>query len=940
MSRSVSFFLTVILSLLILPSSFGQNGKLVGRVTDSANGEGLMMAIIRIDSTTLKCTADEKGNFVINDIPPGMYTVRVNFDGYKPKEIHGVQVAPGETKVLNFILGDMSVNMLGDFEVWAVEQTNNDNHLTKEMKQSDGVVVGYTGVTSTKNGDPSVADGLKRMPGVTVIENRFIMVRGLNDRYNSVWLNDGGAPSSETDKRSFSFDIIPSGAVDRVLIFKTPSPDLPSDFAGGMVKVYTRSIPEDKKLTINFQDFYRDGTSLKPFYSTTSAPTQWMGYSNGFYSIPYGTPEYIGKNDPGNDVVSRSFANTWGIHSYNALPDQRFSATWELPVKCERVMLGNTLGLNYSNTNATFTIHRQDWDSLAQTSDYTDIQSTNTVRGSLLENFSILSRHHQVDFKNIFNQNASSYVTMRESNYENGPNERLYVEGYEEKTTYSGQLSGKHTFFDERTEYKWTAGYAHTSKDVPDLKRIKYTKLRTAPDSMYSAAIANTVDPVNGGGRFFSSLDEKVYSFSHGIKQKIKVRNYEFEVLAGNYFEYKSRMFAARVLGYTIAPSFQAFNLKRLPLDQIFDPANVGIPGGFRIDEITSSSDKYNAQNKLLASYIMFKLPLGKKIKVSGGVRYESNVQSLQSYLNQDSIHPQVTTRFLLPSVNVVYSFKKDTSFLHLSYGKTLNRPEFREWSPFYFYDFNFSSGTYGSLFPTVLAPQGETLKVAEIYNYDLRYEWYPSRGNFIQAGVFYKQFIHPIQQVILNSGGSDSRAFTFTNAESAYSRGVEVDLRKNFACLDGASIRPFFADLNFVANVAIIQSQQKITKVINQTTNNPLQGQSPYIVNAGLYYQNDSIGTQVTILYNVFGPRVYLIGTLDYANIGELSRHTLDVLVTQKISEYFALTFGVQDILNQPVRLVQDTNRNNKFEKSGDDMEIMSYKRGRYYSFGIRFKF
>src|ERR1051326_8457352 len=138
MSRSLASFITIFLFLYILPSVHGQNGKLMGRVTDSANGEGMMMAVIRIDSTTFKCIADEKGNFVI---------------------------APGETKVINFILGDMNVNMLNGFEVWAVEQTNNDKHLTREIRQSDGVVVGYTGVTSTRNGDPSVADGIKRMPG-------------------------------------------------------------------------------------------------------------------------------------------------------------------------------------------------------------------------------------------------------------------------------------------------------------------------------------------------------------------------------------------------------------------------------------------------------------------------------------------------------------------------------------------------------------------------------------------------------------------------------------------------------------------------------------------------------------------------------------------------------------------------------------------------------
>ncbi|HET6992199.1 MAG TPA: TonB-dependent receptor, partial [Bacteroidia bacterium] len=300
------------------------------------------------------------------------------------------------------------------------------------------------------------------------------------------------------------------------------------------------------------------------------------------------------------------------------------------------------------------------------------------------------------------------------------------------------------------------------------------------------------------------------------------------------------------------------------------------------------------------------------------------------------SISPVVTTRFLLPSINATYNFT-DKSLIRLAYGKTLNRPEFREWSPFYFYDFDFNAGTYGSLHPSIIAEKGQILNVAQVDNFDCRFEYYPGYADYIQVGVFYKSFRYPIQQVILASGGTDSRAFTFTNADNATVEGLEFDMRKNLAGIDTLLHSGFFGNFNVVANFSLIKSELQISQVINQATSNPLQGQSPFVVNAGIYYQNDSIGLQANLLYNVFGPRLFLVGTLDYANIGELSKPSLDFTVSQKICKSFALTFGIQDILNKPAVLVQDTNRNGKFEKNGEDKEIMSYKRGSYFTFGIR---
>ncbi len=945
-----TFYILFLFSILtfLSNSSFAQVAPqtvtISGTVSDQKTSELLGGVIVFLEGTAKGAVTDFDGKYEVKNITPGTYRLRFSMINYKTQFIEGIEIKEGtKNSVVNVVM-EPSVFEGSEVVIKDVRRTNTEASVVNEIHEAKAVVSGVSGAQAQKSQDADAGAVVKRIPGVTIIDNRFIMVRGLNERYNSVWLNDAGAPSMETDKRAFSFEMIPTGMLDRILIFKTPSPELPADFAGGMVKIYTKAFPDKRMIAVSYLTSDRSGTTFKPFASTQGSSTDKWGFDNGFRSMPSSAPEYFNHSDAQNNAQTKAFQNDWGINNKSAMPDQRFSIMYAQPFHLKKgMLLGNTFGVSYSNTFSSYTVHRQDWDSLVQMQDYSDAQSTHTIRTNAIENFSMLFGNNKLEFKNLINQQGREWVTQRVSNFENGPNEKAFVEGYESRLIYSSQLCGDHKSKTGNTEYNWSAGYAYTERNAPDLRRIKYTKARTAPDSMYSAAIANVVDPVNGGGRFYAWQNERMFSFNQNFRQTIYIgkkdsidKRYHFILNIGTYAEYKSRQFIARVLGYTINPGALAFDLKRLPLDQIFADQHVGIPGGFKMDEITSASDKYQAQNTQMAGYISADLPIGKKIEVIGGARYEYNQQALQSFVNIDSISPMVNTRFLLPSVNATYNFT-DKSLLRLAYGKTVNRPEFREWSPFYFYDFDFNAGTYGSLYPSVIAEHGQILKVAQVDNYDCRFEYYPGFADLIQVGVFYKSFINPIQQIILPSGGTDSRAFSFTNGDKATVEGIEFDMRKNLSGIDSLLNTSIFGDFSIVANFSLIKSKLQISQVINQATSNPLQGQSPYVVNGGLYYQNDSIGLQANLLYNVFGPRLFLVGTLDYANIGELPKPSLDFTVSQKIWKSFSVTFGIQDILNKPVRLVQDTNRNGKFEKNGNDKEIMSYKRGSYFTFGIR---
>ncbi len=926
-------------------SGFAQNtGEISGEVGDSSMAIIGGIIVVKGDKAQ-GATTDDNGKFLIKNLKPGTYTLIVTAFGYKSYTIENIEVVAGKTSSIPPVVMEEEVIEIKETVVEGKRNKNNasEKNAVQDTKKSEKIISVLSSEQILKGQDRDAAEAIRRIPGVTLIDQRFIMVRGLSERYNSVFLNDAGAPSSETDSKAFSFDIIPSQLIDKIQVYKTAAPDLPGDFAGGMVKVFTRASVTQKNFQVNFQGSYRPGSSFNTFNSTKGGTgLDVLGFGSKSRGIPSGTPENISDIQSASDKysITKNFNNTWGIHNRTALPDLRLNVYYGDNFKIGKLDLSNTFNVNYANLNTVFKIHRNDWDGTLMTKDNHDIQSTNTARLGVIDNLSFrFTKNFTVELRNLFNQIGEQKNIVRTSSLQ-GQDTKAYALSYQSRTIYTTQLTGDLISNNKKTKYNWSLGYSISNKTVPDLRRIKYTKPTGASDSEFTAQVAPTPDPVNGGGRFYSKLTESVVSYNHNLKQAVLDKtNIKIDVNIGSYIEYKSRTFSARSLAYVINPSANSVALNKLPIDQIFSSQNTGLATGYNLTELTSLSDAYTAQNRLIAPYLSASMKFFKKINILGGARYENNVQSLQSYLNTDKLDTSVTTSLLLPSVNLSYSFT-EKSLLRLAYGKTLNRPEFREWSPFYFYNFEFGASTYGSLFPSVLNPKGQILKVCQINNFDARYEFYPSADEMITFGVFYKSLTNPIQQVVLN-GTDDSRSFSFANAQYAYITGLELDIRKNLGFINKKS---FLKDLSLVANASLIKSQVHNTNVINQDVNTPLQGQSPYVLNTGFYYQNDSIGIQASLLYNVFGARIYLFGTKGYPSYGEMPRNSLDFTLSKKFSKRTSMTLGVQDILNQAVLIIQDTNGDGKFtrpprnnEYGGVDKPIMRYRKGSYFTLGIK---
>jgi len=317
-------------------------------------------------------------------------------------------------------------------------------------------------------------------------------------------------------------------------------------------------------------------------------------------------------------------------------------------------------------------------------------------------------------------------------------------------------------------------------------------------------------------------------------------------------------------------------------------------------------------------------VPVTTRLLIAGGARLEYNHQQLTSaLLGGQEVHVNNPITRLLPSLNLTYNLT-ESQLLRAGTSITLNRPEFRELAPFTYYDFNTNFEIKGN----------PDLKTPTIYNADLRYEWYPSPTEVVSFGGFFKKFINPIENYfeVTNMGNS----YTFDNSESAISYGVETEIRKSFMNLSESK---FIQDLSLVLNASLIHSKVDLgAKAIGQETDRPMMGQSPYILNTGLYYQNDEQKFQMNLLYNIVGKRIFIVGNFANPTIYEMPRNQIDVTFTKGFGERFEIKAGVQDLLNQKYRLTQDSNADNKI--TSIDESILSFKRGTYTTAGLTYKF
>lgn len=925
---------TILLLFFSVSFAFAQVGSIKGTIKDGKNNESIIGATIQIIGTSspLGSVTDVDGNFAILNVPAGSYKVQISYVSYANKEIDNVRVEADKSTMINASMEEDN-KTLQEVVVRGQRNTNTEVSVITELKQVQQIAVGISAQQIQRTQDRDASAVIRRVPGISIFDDRFIIVRGLNERYNTVLLNDIITPSTEVDTKSFSFDLIPASAIDRMLVFKSASADLPGDVSGGAIKIYTKTVPDGNGLSVNFSAGYRAGTTFSSATSHKGGALEFLGIENGTQTLPDNFPNRRAVIlNASTDGIIKKFQDLPDYYSPKKIssvtPDWRGGINFSRRFFIRNTEVTNTSYVNYSLTHINNTIAQNRYNFKAEKIETLNDQSfQENSRLGVMSNWAfILNPKNKIEFRNLFNQMGNKETVLRGGgNIENNLDYNNGAFRFEARSIYSGQLSGTHEL-SSKTKLKWIGGAGYTYRNEPDFRRFTSTR-ETGTQQPFTINLQQFESPtLQQAARFYSRLGEIVgtgtVTVEHLIGEKKENPELQPKLSAGTYVEYKDRKYSARWFGI-VNPNRVTSELLSLAPEAFFQPSNLASDKVY-YTEGTNFDDKYAAQNLLAAGYASVYWPLTTHLNATVGFRGEYNRQQLQGFERGGGIEVNVDRPVFtpLPSVNLTYKLSEKHA-VRAAYSTTVNRPEFRELSPSTYYDFNFDVSRKGN----------PNLVNATIQNYDLRYEFYPSKSELITVSFFNKTFKNPIEAAIFYNGSTV--AFTVANAKTAYARGVELEVRK---ALSNPENENFLSKMLVTLNASLITSDVK-TNVTTGQSDRYLQGQSPYLINTGLFYNDDERGIQINALYNIIGKRIYIIGdNVVSANIFEMPRSVIDINIIKALGKHLEVRASIQDLLNQPFRLIQDTNRDNKI--TSEDGVYQKYRRGSNSMVGLRYTF
>lgn len=906
-----------------------------GKVTDSTTGEPLIGATIQIDGTPKATATDIDGLFAFSGLDENAnYTLTIKYISYKTKKIDGVR-AEAQPQAIEIKLTP-DEQTLNEVTVTGVARKNTEIAVIQMTKSSPVIVSNVSAQEITKTQDTNAGEVIRRVPGVSLIDDKFVMVRGLSQRYNNVWINGGAVPSSEADSRAFSFDLIPSSQIDNMQIVKTPSPEYPADYTGGFITITTKDIPAENTAELSVGGNWNDITSFSDFKYAKGSGTDFLGFDSGMRGLNGGinsTLNSIAGN--GVDLLNNHLNNDWRVRNMNPVGDLKLSGSLGRRWKLGDRQLGMIAAFNYSNEyrkyedmqNNLFGVYDAEKDESNYLRYSVDDQYNHNVRLGAMLNFTLLSSdgNSKYQLKNIFNQIGNDRYTWREGLSAQSDNENSAEYYYRSRTTYNGQITGKHTF--ALDELDWSASYSYANRNVPDRRRYLI-------NDALEPGVMQLTSP-NDISREWTKLDEHIVSAAVNDKHDFKFGSFTPSLKFGAYGEYRTRKYTTRDFIYnwnaasnTLPDGFRQFDLSEMLSDESY----FGADRLYLLEE-QHMRNNYKGNNYLGAGYFAANIPLG-NFNIYAGLRYEYDHMELITNTRDNAESPfshNYEYNDLFPSVNTTYKIN-DQHQLRLSYGKTVNRPEFREVSPSVFYDFDLASNIQGNT----------DLKPCYIQNVDFRYEFYPSKGELISIAAFYKYFDSPIEWTYTVTGGT-SLVYSYMNAQRANNYGIELDIRKDLSFIG-------LPGFSWSFNGALIKSRVKF-EAGSKEEDRPMQGQSPYLVNTGLFYKNDKLQLDVALLYNRIGKRIIGVGRSEGTTSGnealrvpdsyEMPRDVIDLSASKKFGNHWELKLSIRDLLAQKVYYKQfaDVHYSNGTSREVEQI-TRAYKPGRNIGVSAVYKF
>jgi TonB-dependent receptor len=880
-------------------------------------------------STTKSGThTDVEGRFFLNLEPNRKYTIALSNIGFASKKLDDIETSGNDLAPLNITLEKANAE-LTTVVVTASAKREAIASIYSAQKNAPSISDGISAEVIRKSPDRNTGDVLKRVSGASVQDNKFVVIRGLSERYNVSLLNNSVLPSTEADKKAFAFDIIPSSIVDNLVISKSASPDLPGDFSGGAIKIFTKDYPSKKISELSVSIGYNSLTTGKNFYNGfPNGSLDKLGFFDDSRLIPgpyyRNKTGFISQSPEFQKEVTKLFPNNYGWEAVNkSMPNLGISYTGG---NTKLFKNGNKLGHIY---NVGYGIGRAVSDRDRSESDITkrNIYNYNTINYDQKNNLTALLnltysyRKSKISFKNIFNNTFVKTLGLRDgANYENGEESVFHVKSDNSEATQNGLfnsvLEGLHKI-NNNFSVDWTGSFGYTYRNQPDQRILTFRTPDNVTDQYYIKLNNKNSPEIRNAGRVYSFLGEYIYGLSANATQQFKLFGQTQKFKFGTMNYYRDRNVEVEALGYaTLNSNGVPINeSKTTTFDNIFSPGNIDLYN-LTVANIQTNSTNYNGTAMLNAGYFMLDNKFTDKLRMTWGFRVEKYRQELNTVGRPSKVYDNTD---VLPSLLLTYGLTDKTN-LRLGGSMAVNRPEFRELADYSVFDYD-----------TYLAIRGNPdLVRARNTNADLRYEWFPAAGGIVSASVFYKYFQDPIEQV---NKGND--VLSYENADHATAYGVELEVRKKLDFIGGN----FFNDLAFYANAAFIKGSVQFGGL---SYNSPLQGQSPYLINGGLNYTHK--GFSVNALYNRIGPRLRFRAVEGAAlSIFERPRDVIDLQISKSIMHNkLELRLTASDLLAQANTWYYkyDSNPSNLNYKASEDKIINSMKFGTTTTLALKYNF
>jgi hypothetical protein len=888
------------------PGADRQTG-LHGRILDRRTNRGLAEAPVLVTGggRTRTLFTDSAGVFRAN-LPPGQYTIRSYFDLYHGARIDGVPVERGKLQVVNLVLRkideDRDVAVV-ELEIPYRADTTTAAAQDQLRQASSGIGEGFGAKQMSQVGASDAGSAAARVVGVS-IESSQLVIRGLGGRYTRVLLNGVSVPSVDPDIPGADLDLFPTGVIDSLSVSKTFLPDMPADFAGGVMEIRSISFPRQFTLEVGATFGVESLSSFRTRPDYDGGRFDVLGFDDGRRALPASitstqplrSPSPAYPDDQSRYQAAHQLRNSWQYGGTTAAPKMGIDFT-----------LGDSRKLANQRRFGYLLTAGYDKDSvrklgrsrpnpivgadgvLTGRNDYRIETGVDEVQLSALGTASLdLGIDHSMTALSLLNRSLSDETSLQTGNsadYGGAYLEKWQLQ-YLARTLWFNQLFGDHrNLFGTRLRMRWGLFQAYGERDEPDRRTVAYGD---------NGGVFEWLVRSGSGERFYSNLSQN--DLGANLSARFPLWAEAWATLGGATTR-STRDFSNRRFRMVKNGANTDGSVFQRPIEELLSPQSVGTATDIR--EETRDNDSYQSLQMLYAGHLLLETPLYGPLSLAGGVRTEilsQEVESRSPFEAQSAAPSKRTDRTdfdYLPGAALKYQVSP-RMLMRAAYGMTVARPQIRELAPYQYYDFLRDRGVEGN----------PDLKRTLIHNADLRWEWFFDEGQVVAASAFYKRFSNPIELTILDpvTGGSQ-----FRNGTRAQNVGTELELRLGLGKL-ASWLRWFNFDGNLAVTRSRIELPPELARVVRGSR--PLAGQSPYVANLSLRFFEERRGVTASLVYNVVGPRIAdvaaRIGDVLPPDIEEQAFHALDLVASVETTRHLKLKLKVRNLLFQQRELKQ----------------------------------